>query len=94
MIMSWIRERTMRDSLGPTIIDRIITLDKQDVIRLLSILKVPSMTRVGFDSPRLINAIRINPCSGDKVALRYRIGVRNTERISEDGLNRTPNLHQ
>lgn len=82
----------MWDSLGPTIIDRIITLNKQDFIGFLSILKVPSMTSIGFDSPRLINTIRVNPCSGNKVTLRYGIGVRNAERISEDGLNRTPNV--
>jgi len=94
MIMGCIRECTVRDSLGPTIIDRVITLDKQDFIGLLSVLKVPSMIRIGFDSPSLVFTIRINTCSGNKVALRYRSGVCNTERISEYSLDRTPNLCQ
>lgn len=92
MIMRRIRKRTVRNSLGPTVIGRIITLDKQDFVGLLRILKVPSVIRVGLDRPCLVDAIRIDACGRNKVAFGYGMGVGNAEWISEDGLDWSPNL--
>jgi hypothetical protein len=84
----------MRNPPRATIIDRIIALDKQRLIRPLRILKVPSMIRIRLDSVRLALAVRIDQRSGNKVAVRHGMGVRKGERISEDGLDGTPNLQQ
>jgi hypothetical protein len=90
--MSWVRKCRMRDSPRATVIDRIVTLDKHRLIRPLRVLEVPSMIRIRLDRVCLSLAIRVDQCSGDKVALGHGMGVRKRERVSEDGLNGTPNL--
>jgi hypothetical protein len=75
-----------------TIIHGIITLDKEWLIRPLSILKVPSMIRVRPDCVRLALAVWIDQCGGNEVAVWHGMGVCKTEWISEDGLDGTPNL--
>jgi hypothetical protein len=82
----------MRNPSCTTIIQRIIALDKQRLIRPLGILEVPTMIWVRFDGVRLSCTIRVDQRSGNKVAVRHGMGIRKGKRISEDGLDGTPDL--
>ena len=90
--MSRIHKRSMRNPSCKTIIQRIITLDKQRLIRPLGILEIPTMIRVWFDCVRLSRTVRVDQRSGNKVAVRHGMGVRKGKWISKDGLDGTPDL--
>jgi len=82
----------MRNPSCTTIIQRIIALDKQRLIRPLGILEVPTMIWVRLDCVRLARAIRVDQRSWNEIAVRHGMGVRQGERISEDGLDWAPDL--
>jgi len=92
--MRWILKRTMRNPPRAAVINGIITLNKQRLIRSLRILKVPPMSRIWLDGVRLAFAVRVDQCSGDEVTVGHGMGVCKGERISEDGFDGTPDLEQ
>jgi hypothetical protein len=92
--MSRIHKSSMRNPSCTTIIQRIIALDKQRLIRPLSILEIPTMIWIWLDSVRLARAVRIDQRSGNKVAVRNGMSIRKGKRISENGLDWAPDLEQ
>jgi hypothetical protein len=50
------------------------------------------MIWVRFDGVRLTRTVRVDQRSGNKVAVRHGMGIRKGKRISEDGLDGTPDL--
>jgi hypothetical protein len=84
----------MRNPPRTTIINRIITLNEQRLIGPLGILKVPTMIWIRLHSISFALTVWIDQCSGDKITVRHGMGVRKGKRISEDGLDGTPNLQQ
>lgn len=90
--MSRIDKCCMRNSPCTAVVQRIIALDEQRLIRSLCVLKVPSMIRISLNSISLTFAVRIDQCSGHKVAVRNRMRVRECQRISKDSLDRAPDL--
>lgn len=92
--MNRVHKSSMRNPSCTTIIQRIIALDKQRLIRPLGILEVPTMIWIWLDSVRLARAVRIDQRSGNKVTVRDGMGIRKGKRISEDGLDWAPDLEQ
>jgi hypothetical protein len=90
--MSRIHKSSMRNPSCTAVIQRIIALDKQRLIRPLGVLEVPTMVRIWLDCVRLSRAVRIDQRSRNKVAVRHGMSVRQGERISEDGLDGAPDL--
>lgn len=92
--MSRILKRRMRDPPRAPIIERIVAFDEQRFIGLLRVLEVPPMVRIRLDGVRLALAVWVDQRCGDEVAVWHGVCVGNGERISEDGLDGTPDLQQ
>jgi len=90
--MSRIGKRSMRNPPRATIINRIVALDKKGLVRSLCVLEVPPMAWIRLDGVRLAFAVGIDQRGGDEVAVRHGVGVCESERISEDGLDGTPDV--
>jgi hypothetical protein len=90
--VSRVLKRSMRDPPRTTIINRIITLDEKRLVRSLSILEVPAMVWVWLHCVGLAFAVGIDQGGWDEVAIRDGIRVCESEGVSEDGLDWTPDL--
>jgi hypothetical protein len=82
----------MRDPPRPSIINRIIALNKQRLIRPLRILEVPAMARIRLDDVRLAAPVGVDQCGRDEVAVGDGVRVGEGEGVAEDGFNGAPDL--
>jgi hypothetical protein len=82
----------VRDTSSSSIVETVVALDQRHLVRSLSILEVPPVARVGLDTVRLTDTVRVYESGRDKVRVWNGVGVCHGQGVLVDCFDRPPDL--
>lgn len=87
-----VNKGSMGHTASPSIKLRIKALDKRDQVWSLGIAVIPLDVRIRSHVVRLALAVGIDKLNRHKVTIGYRVRIRDSQRVLQDGLDRTPDV--